>query len=325
MNYKTISDKFIQKYPDYISDINNFSEYLNVYWKKSLSDELFRILVKGMDIEFVLQSLVYNVEEIKRYKTKSKARRYSVVIGQFLKYVFESTDITNSELYDMIVGDKSQKSYMKYMTSYINRCDILKGITQNEPLLPTQAKDLINWCNKQFNEQEWDSETGFKKAMAVIAFKMMMLYGITYRELRKIKWEHYDEEYGFITINGFELRLPPELSLQMHRIKQFISDSDIRNRDGLIFISSSGEEWGKTTSSSGLSDYLKTAIGDSSVSSVVKYGILQLIKAGINSIEISKLTGAQNNFIESCIDPADKDIFLLVNRAVVNSDIYNYC
>ena len=325
MDYQIITDKFIQEYPDYISDINNFSEYLNVYWKKSLSDESFRILVKGMDIEFVLQSLVYNVEEIKRYKTKSKARRYSVVIGQFLKYVFETTDITSSELYDMIVDDKSQKTYMKYMTSYINRCDMLKGITQNEPLLPTQAKDLVNWCNKQFNEQEWESETGFKKAMAVIAFKMMMLYGITYRELRKIKWEHYDEYYGLITINGFKLRLPPELSLQMYRFKQFISDRDIRNRDGLIFTSSSGEEWGKTTSSSGLSDYLKTAIGDSGLSSVVKYGILQLIKAGVNSTEITKLTGAQNNFIESCIDPADKDIFLLVNRMIVNTDIYNYC
>ena len=325
MDYKFLFERFIQRYPDYKSDINNFSEYLNVYWENSLSDELFHTLVKGMDIEFVLQSLVYNVEEIKRYKTKSKARRYSVVIGRFLKYVFESLNITNSELYYMIVGDKSHKSYMKYMTSYINKCDILKGITQSEPLLPTQAYDLINWCNKQFNEQEWDSETGFKKAMAVIALKMMMLYGITYRELRKIKWEHYDEYYGLITINGFELRLPPELSLQMHRIKQFISDRDIRNGDGLIFTSISGEEWGKTTSSSGLSDYLKTAIGDSSLSSVVKYGILQLIKAGVNSIEISKLTGAQNNFIENCIDPADKDIFLLVNRTVVNSDIYNYC
>lgn len=325
MNYKTISDKFIQKYPDYKSDINNFSEYLNAYWKNSLSDEFFRILVKGMDIEFVLQSLVYNVEEIKRYKTKSKARRYSVVIGQFLKYIFESTDITNSELYDMIVGDKSQNSYMKYMTSYINRCDMLKGITQNEPILPTQAKDLIYWCNKQFNKQEWDSETGFKKVMAAIALKMMMLYGITYRELKKIEWKNYNDYYGLITINGFELRLPPELSLQMQKIKQFTLDRDIRNSDGLIFTSISGEEWGKTTSSSGLSDYVKTVIGDSSLSSVVKYGILQLIKAGVNSAEITKLTGAQNNFVESCIDPSDKDIFLLVNRAVVNSDIYDYC
>lgn len=325
MGYKAISEKFIQRYPDYKSDINNFSEYLNVYWKDSLSNDLFRILVRGMDIEFVLQSLVYNVEEIKRYKTKSKARRYSVVIGQFLKYIFENVGITNSELYNMIIGDKSQKSYMKHMTLYINRCDMLKGITQNEPLLPTQTEDLIDWCNEQFNKHEWDSETDFKKAMAAIALKMMMLYGITYRELRKMKWEHYDEYYGLIVINGFKLRLPPKLSLQVQRIKQFTLDRDIRNSDGLIFTSISGEEWGKTTSSSGLSDYVKTVIGDSSLSSVVKYGILQLIKVGVNSAEITKLTGAQNNFIESCIDPSDKDIFLLVNRAAVSSDIYNYC
>lgn len=324
MDYQIIADKFIQQYPDYKSDINNFSEYLNAYWKNSLSNDLFRILVRGMDIEFVLQSLVYNVEEIKRYKTKSKARRYSVVIGQFLKYIFENTNITNSELYDMIAGDRSQKSYMKCMTSYINKCDILKGVVQSEPLSSTQAKDLLEWCNKQFVGNEWD-DTGFKKAMAAIAYKFMMLYGITYRELRKMKWEDYDEYYGFISINNFDLRLPSELSLQMKRIKKFVLDKQIGDDDGLIFVSFSGEGWGKTTSSSGLADYLKTEIGDASVSSVIKYGILQLIKVGVNSSEISKLTGAQNNFIESCIDPSDKDIFLLVNRAVVNSDIYNFC
>lgn len=324
MNYQIMANKFIQQYPDYKSDINNFSEYLNAYWKNSLSNDLFRILVRGMDIEFVLKSLIYNVEEIKRYKTKSKAKRYSVVIGQFLKYVFKNTDTANSELYDMIVGDKSQKSYMKHMMSYISRCDMLKGITQSEPLSLTQAMDLLEWCNKQFVGNEWD-ETGFKKAMAAIAYKLMMLYGITYRELRKMKWEHYDEYYGFISINNFDLRLPPELSLQMKRLKKFVLDKQIGNDNGLIFISFLGEGWGKTTSSSGLADYLKTEIGDPSVSSVIKYGILQLIKVGVNSSEISKLTGAQNNFIQSCIDPSDKDIFLLVNRAVVNSDIYNYC
>ena len=325
MDYKTLSEKFIQKYPDYKSDINNFSEYLNVYWKDSLSNDLFRILVKGMDVEFVLQSLIYNVEEIKRYKTKSKARRYSVVVGQFLKYIFILTNITNNELYSKISGDKSQKSYMKFMTSYINKCDMLKGIDQSEPLLRTQVIELLDWCNKQLNKQEWNAETEFKKAMVAIALKMMMIYGITYRELRKLKWEYYDEYYGLITINNFNLRLPLELSLQMQRMKQFVSDKKIRNSDGLIFVLMSGEAWGKTTSSSGLPDYLKTAIGESNVSSVVKYGILQLIKTGINATEITKLTGAQNKFIESCISPDDKDIFLLVNRAVVNSDIYDYC
>lgn len=44
--------------------------------------------------------------------------------------------------------------------------------------------------------------------MAAIEIKMMMFYGITYRELRKIKWNDYDEVYDCITVNGFELRLP---------------------------------------------------------------------------------------------------------------------
>lgn len=72
MGYKAISEKFIQRYPDYKSDINNFSEYLNVYWKDSLSNDLFRILVRGMDIEFVLQVWFIMLKKLKDIKLNQR-------------------------------------------------------------------------------------------------------------------------------------------------------------------------------------------------------------------------------------------------------------
>ncbi len=33
MAYKEISDGFLKEYPDYKSDIDNFKEYLERYWK----------------------------------------------------------------------------------------------------------------------------------------------------------------------------------------------------------------------------------------------------------------------------------------------------
>ena len=60
----------------------------------------------------------------------------------------------------------------------------------------------MKWSDEQFRECRWEDGTKFRKAMAAIGIKMMLLYGITYRELRKIRWDAYDELYGNIVING---------------------------------------------------------------------------------------------------------------------------
>lgn len=90
--------------------------------------------------------------------------------------------------------------------------------------------------------------------MAAIGIKMMMLYGITYRELRKIKWENFDEYYGFITVNGFELRLPPKLSRQLQQVQKFVFQNHVKSNEDLLFTDGNGEPWGEITSSSGISD-----------------------------------------------------------------------
>lgn len=86
MEYKDITDKFIKEYSDYKSDVINFSEYIEVNWKNSLSGDKLRILLQGIDVDFILKSLIYNVETVKRYKSKTKAKRYATVIGQFFNY-----------------------------------------------------------------------------------------------------------------------------------------------------------------------------------------------------------------------------------------------
>ena len=43
MNYQKIIDDFITRYPDYESDVMNFTEYLEIYWGNSLSGEPLRI------------------------------------------------------------------------------------------------------------------------------------------------------------------------------------------------------------------------------------------------------------------------------------------
>ncbi|MBD5503321.1 MAG: hypothetical protein HDR09_06120 [Lachnospiraceae bacterium] len=323
MNYNDITNDFIEKYPDYKSDVVNFSEYINTYWKNSLSGDPLRILLKGIDVDFILKSLIYNVETVKRYKSKTKAKRYATVVAQFFNHIRKTTDIVNPDLYDAISYNRlRENSYMQQMMSYIDKCEMLAGIVEQEPLTSTEAEKILKWANEQFAEQEWEDATNFRKAMAAIGIKMMMLYGITYRELRKMKWDDYDEVYGCITVNDFELRLPLKLSVQLRNMKEFVYKKRIVNCENLLFADFQGEAWNDITSSSGIPDYMGALIGITSVTSAVKYGISQLLKAGLSDSVIKKVTGASEKLIQGCLFHEDNELKQIINAKILMADQY---
>lgn len=323
MDYKDITNSFIKEYPDYKSDVRNFSEYLEKYWGNSLSGDPLRILLKGIDVEFILKSLIYNVENVKRYKTKTKAKRYATVVGQFFNYIRKETDIVNSDLYDEISYNRlRENSYMQQMMAYIEKSELLAGIVEQEPLTSSQAEKILNWANEQFVEQDWEDTTNFRKAMAAIGMKMMMLYGITYRELRKVKWDDYDELHSCIVINAFELRLPLKLSEQLKDMKEFVRNKNIVNKDELLFTDCFGEPWAEVTSYSGIPDYMGALIGITSVTSTVKYGISQLLKAGLSDSIIKKMTGASEKLIQGCLLQEDNELKKIINTKILMAEHY---
>lgn len=323
MNYQQIMNDFIIEYPDYKCDVMNFTEYLETQCGDSLSGASLRIILKGIDVEFILQSLVYNVEDIKRYKSKTKAKRYSAAVGVFFDYIRRNTDIANDELYDAISFNRlRENSYMKQMMAYIEKCDLLAGIVEQEPLTFMQAEKLLAWSNEQLEDKDWGEATVLKKAMAAIGIKMMMLYGITYRELRKIKWENFDEYYGFITVNSFELRLPPKLSRQLQQMQKFVFQNKLMSKADQLLTDGNGEPWGEITSSSGIPDYLGTLLEVTSVTSLIKYGIGQLLKAGLSDSVIKKITGASDKLIQGCLLTEDDELKKIINNKIVMAELY---
>ena len=154
--------------------------------------------------------------------------------------------------------------------------------------------------------------------------KMMLIYGFTYRELRKIKMNQYDPIRNTIVVNGFEIRLPINMGIQMKRMTNFMNDNEIKNKQGFLFVNVQGEEWGETTSSSGISDCLASLIESTSVTSIVKYGISQLLKVGLNDSIIKRITGASDTLIKGCIVHEDDEevIGRIINRRLVNVELY---
>ncbi len=322
MNYITIVDDFLREYPDYKHDIVNFNKYLELQWKNSLADETLCLLLQGLNSQFILNSLIYNVET-KKYKSKSTAKRYATVIGLFFNYIRKTTDIDNPGLYAEISYDRlRENAYMKRMTAYIENCGQLAGAVEQEALNQDRVEKILEWADEQFEMKEWADSTRFKKAMAAIGIKMMLLYGITYRELRKIQQSDYDDLYGYIKVNGFDLRLPPKLAVQMKIMKRFMSENMILNDQNLFFTDRSGQPWAELTSGSGIPDYLGALLGVTSVTSIIKYGISQLLKAGLSDAVIKKMTGASEKLIQGCLIYEDAEWKRIVNNKIAATELY---
>lgn len=333
MDYLKIAEEFSGKYPDYKNDVWNFTEYLEKQWKNSLSDANIRFLLQGLNVEFLLDSLVYNVEERKIYKRKSAAKKYATVIGLFFNYIRKNTDIENPTLFESISYNRlRENAYMKRMMAYITECDKLQGTIELEGIGRSEAEKVLRWSDDQLeDERKWYSdietkeidETAFRKAMAALGMKLILIYGFTYRELRKIKMSQYDSTRNTIIVNGFEIRLPINMGIQMKRMKDFLNENEIRNEQGFLFTNAQGEEWGETTSASGISDWLLPLIESTSVTSIVKYGINQLLKTGLNDSIIKKLTGASGTLIKGCIVHDNEDIGRIINTKLVNVELYD--
>ena len=77
-----------------------------------------------------------------------------------------------------------------------------------------------------------------------------------------------------------------------------------------LFVNIDGKQWGDATSDSGIPNFLNTAIGQTNVTGLIKFGITQLIQSGVNDSVIMKLTGASREILNSCLSNEDNNILI---------------
>lgn len=90
----------------------------------------------------------------------------------------------------------------------------------------------------------------------------------------------------------------------------------------MLFADFQGEPWNDITSSSGIPDYMGALIGITSVTSVVKYGIGQLLKAGLSDSVRRKLTGASEKLIQGCLFQEDNELKQIINTKILSAELY---
>lgn len=324
MDIRNLKEEFLKRYGDYENDVNNFFYYLKEEYDISIDNPNIEIFMQGIETEKIKDSLNYLIES-GTYKKAETAKKYAVAIGQFFEFVKDNSSIKNKDLFDELARNgRRENSYIARMMRYIENSEKLKPKEALGIIDRGMAKDLLKWCNDQLSSStKWEEELGYKKASAAICIKMMLLYGITYRNARVLRVSQIDRARNEIGLGRFKLRMPVYLGKQMCRFLDYKEKKEIYNPEGYLFTDRRGKAWTGITSSSGIPNFLKYKFGITDVTGIIKYGIRQLLIAGLNDYVIKEITGASDEVIGGCIEKEDDEkVYREINNKLVTVELY---
>ncbi len=329
MDFLTLKDKFILQHEDYSNDVLNFMNYMQNIYELNLPKHQ-DALVNSMRTELIIDSLEYYVN-IGQIKKQEPAKKYFVAIGQLFEFVLANSEYSNDNLEKELANPPSREDSYSRKTSEFVLSNLLLQPKEAMPALDyRKIITLIGWCDKfiendikRIKKSQHNNITRFRRSTACLCMKLMLLTGVTYREARKIEFKDLNAAESSIRINGYVIRLPKRLSIQ------FALYYDLRSQFGpesqYLFCDNDGKQWEGATSSSGIPTYMKTAIEETSVTAIIKYGISQLIKNRINDSVIMKLTGANKEVLNDCLDSNtsdENDWEKYINSRIVNTELY---
>ena len=328
MKFLALKEKFISENSDYGNDVSNFMNYMQHVYGLDLPAQQ-DLLINGMRTELIIKSLRHYVD-IGQIKKQEPAKKYFVAIGQLFEFVLSNSDYSNDNLAKELANPSTREdSYSRKTAAFISENVDLLPKESLSALSSEKIKDLIVWCDtrisKDFGKCPEKDETVYKRITACLCIKLMILTGITYREARKIGFANLNAEESTIIINDFTIRLPKKLSVQFREYCN-LKTNPLLKKSPYLFSDYCGKQWKGSTSVSGIPNFMKTAINETTVTGLIKYGITQLIKNGTNDDVIMKLTGVNKEIIIDCLDDIAKNdrIWgeLYINSKITNTDIY---
>ena len=325
MDIVTLKERFLAEHPEYTNDIGNFFNYFETQVAGvSICND---IVLKGVRVEDIIKSLTYYVE-IGQITKKEPARKYTSAIAQWFEFLFENSDIENTDLKNALGAPSSRKSsYLFKCKTYISDCDQLKEKEPSSPLDDDQVNKLLDWSAKSIEAgiNAPDKDLAFKRMAAALCIKLMLFTGVTYRVIRELEFKDYNEDEGTLAINGYPIRLPLRFTCELRAYKHICEARRFDLENGYLFVTADGAQWGDKTSSSGIPTFLDSQLNITSVNSIVKYGIQQLLAQSVSDSIILKLTGARKELLDDCIDPkrqSNDTLFSYLNSKLVSEPIY---
>lgn len=327
MSIDKLKLSFLEENENYCNDIENFEKFIETQIDGASFYQPYTL--GGMTVSGIIDSLKYYVN-IGQIKKKEPARKYTSAVSQWFEFLFENSDIRNETLQNALRAPSNRKdSYLYQCKDYIDNCDLLKEKETYSALSDEQVQKLLEWCKNAIQSGliHPDKDISFKRMTAALCIKLMLFIGIAYRVARVIDFSCYNEQKGTLTVNGFKIRLPLELTCELRKYKDICKNKGFNVQNGFLFTAPNGEQWGEKTSHSSIPTFLNSQLGINSVNSVVKYGVQQLLLQGVSDSVILRLTGVRKEILEDCAGPDiddEVDVYSYINSKIVNNAIYKY-
>ena len=313
-------DEMIEDFNNYVPELKNFKSYL-----LSDSQGINTKLLGGIRTEHIIESIDYNIAH-NGYTSKSIASKYAIAIAQFYRYAIDQMWFANNDLLAQINSYRlSESSYYNMIGNYIRNNPKLSNKAVKSPCTNTEINDIIITIDSYFREHANNIESmSFSKVSSMLAIKLMILTGAKYSVIRDLKFDHLKLDENTITIKKYTIRLPVNLSLQF-RIFYKLRKNVLNLSSKYLFCNQDSSQWHKSIYS-GIADFLSVTILRMDTTGISKYGITNLLKAGVSIVEIENLTGAKGDLIRGCM-PIDLESDIdkenrLMNMKLASSEHY---
>ena len=326
-----LKDNFLRNHNAYKNDVKKFVDYLTNLNPSSPFNNEFTI--RGMTVEVILNCLEYYVDN-ETIKKKEPARKFVSAIGQLMEYLFESDPKLINETLRKQLGAPSNRSdsYNRICNEKIDSLNLEEKESLDALRLET-VKILCDKCNEsisKFISATVYERIQFRNAASALCIKLILYIGITYGVARTLKITDFDTDINILTINGYNVTLPLNLSQQFRSYIKKIQEYDFDTTPEYLFFGTDGSQWGDKTSASGITNFLINQLDTvnknidikSGITPLVKYAITQLILKGVNDGDISDITGASDVIIEDCHDINDQERYSYLNSKLLNTDFY---
>ena len=313
-------DEMIEDFNNYVPELKNFKSYL-----LSDSQGINTKLLGGIRTEHIIESIDYNIAH-NGYTSKSIASKYAIAIAQFYRYAIDQMWFANNDLLAQINSYRlSESSYYNMIGNYIRNNPKLSNKAVKSPCTNTEINDIIITIDSYFREHANNIESmSFSKVSSMLAIKLMILTGAKYSVIRDLKFDHLKLDENTITIQKYTIRLPVNLSLQF-RIFYKLRKNVLNLSSKYLFCNQDSSQWHKSIYS-GIADFLSVTILRMDTTGISKYGITNLLKAGVSIVEIEKKKKKKGDLIRGCM-PIDLESDIdkenrLMNMKLASSEHY---
>jgi len=300
---------------EYKTKLRIFHEYL--IERYSIKDNNYDKIVGCLSPEEILESVdSYIVRDgRKKIESCSPVRVYLTAVLEYLKFIYSNN---NYQIKNDFINDQQKQKDLRAAFDLLLKNRKLKESEADVHITQEECEALISKCNLYIDVQDDELIRGdaynkkYSKFLSAIILKFVLAFGTSSETLNNLKLYDYNFALNSVKINGYSVRLPDSLALQMQKYVCIRNEVVAEIDKDRLFVKRQGSSAKRSAqhnklNSSVICDVLNEVTGKKSVRSVAKHAIIEMIKAGIPQYLITNFTGYSYEIYNYCLDIANDE------------------